>query len=225
MDDNSDARVSHDGIPTDPGRKVDGSRVDDEPPSVVSVFVERPLRGVFGARDTITVRLGFNEGRTVTGEPRFALRIGTQTGFATFRETLGSTTLLFDYVVDESDRDDNGLSIAAGAVDLNGGSIRDKAGNDANLDLGYFAFNDNPEYKVDGRMTAVPALPVGGALGLLFALLGGGGGAWRVERSVNGRARSVSARGQGAARDGGSRRGWGSLPRARCSSRDRVCRC
>ena len=89
-------------------------------------------------------------------------------------KSLGTTTLLFDYVVDESDRDDNGLSIAADAVDLNGATIRDNAGNDANLDLGYFAFNDNPEYKVDGRLTAVPALPLGGALVLLFALLGGG---------------------------------------------------
>ena len=73
-------------------------------------------------------------------------------------------------------RHDDGLSIAADAVDLNGGTIRDNAGNDANLDLGYLAFNDNPEYKVDGRLTAVPALPLGGALVLLFALLGGG---WR----------------------------------------------
>ena len=175
-DDNSDARVSHDGLPDDPNRKVDGSRVDDQPPAVLVLAVERPLRGVFGAGDTITVRLTMSQGMTVTGAPRFALRIGAQTRFATFREMWGTASMLFDYVVDASDRDDNGLSIAADAIDLNGGTIRDNAGNDANLDLGYFAFNDNPDYKVDGRLTAVPTLPLGGALVLLFALLGGG---WR----------------------------------------------
>ena len=176
MDDNSDARVSHDALADDPRRRVDGSRVDDQPPAVRAVFVERPLRGVFGAGDTITVKLAMSEGLTVTGAPRFALRIGAQTRFATFQESLGTSTMLFDYVVDESDRDDNGFSIAADAVDLNGATIRDNAGNDANLDLGYFAFSDDPDYKVDGRLTPVPALPLGGVLALLFALLGGG---WR----------------------------------------------
>ena len=176
MDDNSDARVSHDALADDPRRRVDGSRVDDQLPAVRAVFVERPLRGVFGAGDTITVRLAMSEGLTVTGAPRFALRIGAQTRFATFQESLGTSTMLFDYVVDESDRDDNGFSIAADAVDLNGATIRDNAGNDANLDLGYFAFSDDPDYKVDGRLTPVPALPLGGVLALLLALLGGG---WR----------------------------------------------
>ena len=175
-DDNSDARVSHDGLTADPRRKVDGSRVDDQPPAVVILAVERPLRGVFGAGDTITVRLTMSQGMTVTGAPRFALRIGAQTRFATFREMWGTASMLFDYVVDVSDRDDNGLSIAADAIDLNGGTIRDSAGNDANLDLGYLAFNDDPDYKVDGRLTPVPALPLAGVLVLLFALLGGG---WR----------------------------------------------
>ena len=161
MDDNSDARVSHDALADDPRRRVDGSRVDDQPPAVRAVFVERPLRGVFGAGDTITVKLAMSEGLTVTGAPRFALRIGAQTRFATFQESLGTSTMLFDYVVDESDRDDNGFSIAADAVDLNGATIRDNAGNDANLDLGYFAFSDDPDYKVDGRLTPVPALPLG----------------------------------------------------------------
>ena len=175
-DDNSDAHVSHDGLPDDPMRKVDGSRVDDQPPAVLSFSVERPLRGVFGAGDTITVRLTMSQGMTVTGAPRFALRIGAQTRFATFREMWGTASMFFDYVVDASDRDDNGLSIAADAIDLNGGTIRDNAGNDANLDLGYWAFNDDPDYKVDGRLTVVPVLPLGGVLVLLFALLGGG---WR----------------------------------------------
>ena len=175
VDDNSDARLSHDGLPDDPRRKVDGSRSDTEAP-FVRMWIDPPVRGVFGAGDTITVRLWLNEGVTVTGAPRFALRIGSQTRFATFREIWAWNALLFDYVVDESDRDDNGLSIDADAVDLNGATIRDNGGNDADLDLGYLAFSDDPNYKIDGRLTAVPALPLVGVLALLFALFRGG---WR----------------------------------------------
>ena len=176
VDDDGNARLSHDGLADDPQRKVDGSRSDEQVPAVLVAHVEPPAHGAFGGGDTITVGLTLSEGVTVTGSPRFALRIGAHTRFATLREMWGTATLLFDYVVDESDRDDNGLSIAADAVDLNGGAIRDNAGNDADLDLGYRAFNDDPNYRVDGRLTPVPALPLGGALALLFALLGGG---WR----------------------------------------------
>ena len=175
--DNSAADLNHDGLADHSGYKVDGSRGDDQAPTVRTAGVlEPPVRGTFGGGETITARLSFTEHVTVTGAPRFALRIGARTRYATFREYSGATTLLFDYVVEESDHDDNGLSIAADAVDLNGGTIRDNAGNDANVDLGYFAFNDDPNYKVDGRLTPVPALPLGGALALLLALLGGG---WR----------------------------------------------
>ena len=175
--DDTDARLSHDALADDPGRKVDGSRGDDQAPTVVTfLIVDPPVRGTFGSGDTITVRLSLSEGVTVTGTPRVALRIGAQTRFATLRELYATTSMSFDYVVDESDRDDNGLSIDADAVDLNGGTIRDNAGNDANLDLGYFAFNDNPNYKVNGGLTPVPALPLGGVLALVVALLAGG---WR----------------------------------------------
>ena len=176
VDDGSDARLSHGGLDDDPRRRVDGSRSDEQAPAVANFRLDPPVRGVFGGGDTITVQLGWNEGVTVTGAPRFALRIGAHTRFATFRERWGTTSLLFDYVVDESDRDDNGLSVDADAVDLNGGTIRDNGGNDADLDLGYRAFNDDPNYRVNGGLTPVPALPLGGALALLFVLLGGG---WR----------------------------------------------
>ena len=173
-DDGSDADLSHDGIPDDGRRMVDGSRDDDRAPVVAVFFIEPPVRGVFGGGDAIEVTLSLSEGVTVTGAPRVALRIGARTRFATFRERWGTTSLLFEYVVQESDRDDDGLSVAADAVDLNGGTIRDNAGLDADLDLGYRAFDADPNYKVDGRLTAVPALPLVGTLALFFLLLVGG---------------------------------------------------
>ena len=176
VDGGRDARLSHDGLADDYRRKVDGSRSDDHAPAVLAIFAEPPVRSAYGGGDVITVRLTFNEGVTVTGAPRIALRIGAVTRFATFREIWGPSGLLFDYTVDESDRDGNGFSIDADAVDLNGGAIRDNSGNDADLDLGYRAFSDDPNYRVDGRLTPVPVLPLGGVLALLFVLLGGGYG-------------------------------------------------
>ena len=86
VDDNTDAHLSHDALLADPRHKVDGSRGDDQAPTVVSAaIVESPLRGTFGGGDTITVRLSFSEVVTVTGTPRVALRIGAQTRFATLR--------------------------------------------------------------------------------------------------------------------------------------------
>ena len=173
--DDSDVDLSHEAVADDPTRKVDGSRSDDQAPTAL-LWVEPPPRGAFGRGDAIAVQVRLSEGVTVTGAPRVALGIGAATRFATFRESWGTTTLLFEYVVEETDRDDDGISIAADAVDLNGGTIRDNGGNDADLDLGYRAFDDDPNYRVDGRLTPVPALPLGGALALLLALLGGG---WR----------------------------------------------
>ncbi len=174
--DNSDADLSHGGLSDDPRQRVDGSQVDDQAPAIRYLVVEHPARGVFGGGDTIRVTLGLDEGVTVTGTPRVALRIGGRTRFAAFRGVWGGRNLLFDYVVEKADRDDDGLSIAADAVDLNGGTIRDNAGHEVDLDIGYFAFNDDPNYRVDGRLTPVPALPSAGAFALLLALLGGG---WR----------------------------------------------
>ncbi len=188
IDGNRDARLGHDGVADDPTRKVDGSRVDDQAPGIIGFYMEPPTRGTFGRGDVMTPRLSLNEVVTVTGAPRLALRIGAQTRFATFRETWGSATLLFEYVVEESDRDSNGISVAGDAVDLNGGTIRDNAGNDVSLDLGHLAFNDNPDYRVDGRLTPVPALPLGGILALVLALIGGG---WRrLARERDHRARA-----------------------------------
>ena len=176
VNDNSEADLNHDDLPDDPTRKVDGSRADAHAPAVAGLSVQPAVHGEFRAGDAITVELMWNERVTVTGAPRFALRIGAETRFAAFRGRWGTRTLWFEYIVKDSDRDDDGISIAADAVDLNGGAIQDNAGNDANVDLGYFAFGDDPNLRVNSRLTPVPTSPLGGAIALLLALLGGG---WR----------------------------------------------
>ncbi len=59
---------------------------------------------------------------TVTGSPQLALTIGTQTRQATYDQDLG-TSLVFTYKVQAGDMDADGISIAANALTLNGGTV------------------------------------------------------------------------------------------------------
>ena len=59
---------------------------------------------------------------TVTGTPRLALGIGSATRQAAYRTHSGSTAS-FRYRVTAADFDNDGISIAAGALTLNGGGI------------------------------------------------------------------------------------------------------
>ena len=59
----------------------------------------------------------------------------------------------FQYIVQASDRDDDGVSIPANAVRLNGGAIRDSAGQDA--DLTHEAVASGPRV---GRVAGVPTI-------------------------------------------------------------------
>ena len=76
---------------------------------------------------------------TVTGTPRLTLTIGSSTRFANYNAGAStSTALVFRYAVQASDFDADGITVAS-PIDLNGGTIRDAAGN--NLVLTYTAPN------------------------------------------------------------------------------------
>lgn len=55
-------------------------------------------------------------------------------------------TLAFEYTVSDGDQDVNGVAIGANAISLNGGAIKDAAGNDAVLT--HAAVSDNADFKV-----------------------------------------------------------------------------
>ena len=150
------------------GHKVDGSR---ETAAVRSIFYNRPASGdTFELGETITVRATFGRVMAVTGNPQFALKIGTQTRQASFQPPgndaffypgtgvdwyLG-TSVAFGYEVQAGDLDPDGLSVEAGALRLNGGTIRIRGGTtDATLTLpGYAVFSNSAGRKVDGSSGA-----------------------------------------------------------------------
>ena len=99
-------------------------------------IASRPRSGTtYGRGETIVVQVGFNEPVTVTGAPELALTLGSVTRSAAFVRS-AERSLWFRYRVGGDDRDADGIGIAAAALTLNGGTITDRTGNAAQLDLG-----------------------------------------------------------------------------------------
>ena len=80
--------------------------------------------------DEIEASVRFNKTVTVRGTPQLGLTVGSRTRQATYRSTAGEV-LRFAYPVGDGDRDENGVSIAANSLLLNGGTIRDGDNQDA----------------------------------------------------------------------------------------------
>ncbi len=87
---------------------------------------------IYGLGDTVTVRLIFSETVTVTGSPRIPVQ-GLTSRFATYASGSGTTALDFNYFVALGDEDRDGIAFNGNTLDLNGGTIKDVALNDAVL--------------------------------------------------------------------------------------------
>lgn len=126
-------------------------------PKVTSVSItSRPSRGgdTYAAGDAIVVRVGFDRLVVADGTPRLTLGIGTATRAAALTSS-APHSLDFRYTVVAGDRDADGISVAAHALDLAGDSVRGTDGVHAHLDLGSHAI----AHKVDGRLAGVSAGP------------------------------------------------------------------
>ena len=117
------AQLSLTGLPQS------GPQIDTTIPTPTSI-VETPSNGIVNIGTVVVFTLGFNEPVTVSGTPTLTLNDG---GIATFTGGSGSNSLTFSYTA--SATNSNVAALAATAVNLNGGSIRDGAGNNANLSL------------------------------------------------------------------------------------------
>ncbi len=138
--------------------KVTGNR-----PVVSGVAIaSTPLAGdSYGASEEIRVDVTFQRVGTgammVQERPQLAIAIGATTRTAEFLSVSGAT-LRFRYTVQAADRDTDGLSIAADALKLNGGLIRDAAGNNAILALGSHALGAQTSHKVNGATGRAPTV-------------------------------------------------------------------
>ncbi len=131
------------------GHRVDATR---GPPGVMGVTIGSPQVGdTFERGDTVEVEVEFNKPVAVTGAPQLALGIGAATKQAGYAGGSGTAALAFRYVVVSADADADGLSVAAGALALNGGTIKVSGGTaDALLGLGAHAVANSAGHKVAG---------------------------------------------------------------------------
>ncbi|GAB7529221.1 hypothetical protein PS3A_16300 [Pseudomonas sp. 3A(2025)] len=109
--------------------------VDGAAPSVTTVDV--PAGGSYKAGDVLSFTVNTSEGVVVdtsTGTPRLVLTVGGVTRYASYVSGAANGALVFQYTVQAGDTAASGLVVAS-TLDLNGGSVRDPAGNDLALDL------------------------------------------------------------------------------------------
>ena len=79
--------------------------------------------------NVITATVTMSETVQVTGTPQLTLTIGSTTKQASYSSGTGTTILTFTYAVQKGLFDGDGISIAANAIMLNGGTIQDSVGN------------------------------------------------------------------------------------------------
>ena len=169
---------------------------DTTPPEVSSLAISSNPGSdeTYAQEDKIEVTVTFSETVEVEGTPRLRLRVGSRTRTAGYESGTGTAVLVFGYEVSDGDEDTDGVSIRAGRISLNGGTIEDEAENAAAL--AHEALAPQAGHQVDGvRPAFVSAAVDGSSLTLTYreALDGGSrpaSGDFTVE--VGGSGRSVT---------------------------------
>lgn len=107
---------------------------DVTPPTVLGVSAST-ANGTYKVGDSITVQISFSENVTVTGTPQLTLATGATDRVVNYVSGSGSSTLLFVYTVQAGDASLDLDYLSTTALALNGGTIKDVAGNNATLTL------------------------------------------------------------------------------------------
>lgn len=128
---------------------------DATAPVVTSVTV--PATGYYNTGNNLDFTVNYSENVTVNttaGTPTIAIDMGGTVVYANYVSGSGNTAL-YRYTVVAGDMDMNGIIVAN--LQLNGGTIRDAAGNNANLIL--FNTDNTSGVRVN---TAIPAVTISG---------------------------------------------------------------
>ena len=175
---------------------VSNETPDTTAPGVISLAISSNpgFDQAYAVEDVIEVTVTFSETVEVTGTPQLRLRVGSSNRTAAYLRGTDTEELVFGYEVADGHEDTDGVSIEAGQITLNGGTIEDEADNPA--ELAHEAVAAQAGHKVDGvRPVFVSAAVDGSSLTLTYGeTLDGGSrpapGDFTVE--VDGAGRSVT---------------------------------
>ena len=126
------------------------------PPRIVSVVVTSGpgLDGdTYGAGEEIRISVTFDQPVEVTGDPELALEVGGESRLAQYDSGGDTDTLLFVYVVQASDDDDDGIEVGDDALRLDSGDEIDNGEGDL-AELAHDGTGAQPGHMVDGGRRA-----------------------------------------------------------------------
>lgn len=115
------------------------------------------------AATSIPFTINMSEAVNITGTPRIAVDVGGISRYATYSAGTGTATLTFTYSMVAGDVDLDGITISS-PMDLNGGTVKDLAGNDLSsltftvpnttgVKVNYPSLGMDFIYDADGRYT------------------------------------------------------------------------
>ncbi|MFI3158474.1 MAG: SwmB domain-containing protein, partial [Methylococcaceae bacterium] len=148
---------------------------DNTAPTIGSVTIASATGAVastLNVGDVVSVTVPFSETVNVTGTPNLSLVIGSTLVQAAYASGTGTNSLTFTYTILANQTDANGISIAANALALNSGTIKDVAGNAATLTHAPVA--DNSSYLVDTAPPTVNTISIASATGIQASTLNTG---------------------------------------------------
>ncbi len=141
------------GLMANEQHKVDGRIISRAPILIVSTPA---ASGTYGLNEEIRVRVYFGETVNVTGTVTLVLSIGLNERAATLIGGNGTDTLIFSYVVQSDDEDEDGISIGNDA--LEGGTITNGAGTE--VDRAITSLDPDSGHRVDGISPALSGVEI-----------------------------------------------------------------
>ncbi|MCM3628984.1 S-layer homology domain-containing protein [Paenibacillus glycanilyticus] len=129
--------------------------VDTAAPAVTSVAI--PADNSYKSGATLEFIVHYSENVEVTGTPTLPIAIGSSSVQAEYVSGTGTSALLFRYTVLSGQEDQDGIEVGS-ALALSGGTLKDAAGNAANLTLN--GVGDTSQVLVDAVAPSVASIDV-----------------------------------------------------------------